>query len=341
MSHIYPAVLGYRLPPEWSRHSRTFMEWPVKEALWPEPFTEIVPVFADIMNKIARFEPVTLIVKPELINQASLACGPNIELLSMNHNDSWMRDNGPTFITGPNGKIAGINWIFNGWGGKFRADDDNQVAPQLLAHFNIPCFDAPIIMEGGSFHVDGAGTLITTEECLLNPNRNPGLNRTKIENYLQRYLNVSKIIWLKRGWTEDDTDGHVDNLACFASPGVIIAQVCSDPADPNYEISRENIRILEEATDAQGRPLTIVKIEQPPADSYEGIRLTLSYLNFYPVNGGLILPAFGGKASSTDRDAESILRQIFPKRRIVTINGSIIARGGGNVHCLTQQMPAY
>jgi len=336
---MYPAALGYRMPPEWSKHSRTFMEWPVKEAIWPGPFAEILPAFADIANQIAAFEPVTLIVRPELAAQASRYCSPNIELLPLQHNDSWMRDNGPTFIINQTGAVAGISWIFNGWGGKFPAEDDNRVAPQLLEHLQVPCFDVSIVMEGGSFHVDGEGTLITTEECLLNRNRNPYLSQAEIENYLKRYLNVSRIVWLKQGWSGDDTDGHIDNLACFAKPGTIIVQVCSDPDDSNYAISLENIRILEAATDAQERPFEIIKIEQPPADDYEGARLTLSYLNFYLVNNGLILPVFGGKAAATDRAARGILHEIFPTRRIAAINGSIIARGGGNVHCLTQQMP--
>jgi agmatine deiminase len=336
---MYPADLGFQMPPEWSKHARTFMEWPVREALWPEPFPEILPVFADIVKTVAGFEPVTLIVRPELAIQAASFCGPDIELLLINHNDSWMRDNGPTFVVNRQGGLAGINWRFNGWGGKFPAEDDNQVAPQLLRHFNIPCFDAPLVMEGGSFHVDGEGTLITTEECLLNPNRNPHLSKVEIENYLKRYLNVSRIIWLQRGWVGDDTDGHVDNLACFAKPGVIITQVCSDPADPNHGISLENMRILEAATDAHGRPFEIITIQQPPACFYEDMRLTLSYLNFYFVNGGLILPVFGGKAAATDHSAQETLQKVFPGRRIATINGSIIARGGGNVHCLTQQMP--
>lgn len=338
---MYPAELGFQMPPEWSKHARTFMEWPVKEALWPEPFAEILPVFADIVKQINAFEPVTLIVRPELASQAALFCGADINILPINHNDSWMRDNGPTFVVNQQGELAGINWIFNGWGGKFPAEDDNRVAPQLLNHFNIPCFDVPIVMEGGSFHVDGEGTLITTEECLLNSNRNPHLSREEIENYLKRYLNISRIIWLKRGWAGDDTDGHIDNLACFAKPGVIITQVCSNPTDPNHEISLENYRILETAIDARGRSLEIITIEQPPADVYENMRLTLSYLNFYFVNDGIILPIFGGKAAATDEAAQETLQKVFPSRRIATINGSIIARGGGNVHCLTQQMPSF
>jgi agmatine deiminase len=336
---MYPADEGFYMPPEWSKHARTFMEWPVKEALWPEPFTEILPVFADIVKQIATFEPVTLIVRPELAAQAASFCGPDVGLLPVVHNDSWMRDNGPTFLVNSSGELAGINWIFDGWGGKFPAEDDNQVASNVLKHFNIRCIDVPIVMEGGSFHVDGEGTLLTTEECLLNPNRNPHLSREEIENTLKHYLNVSRIIWLKRGWSGDDTDGHIDNLACFAKPGVIVSQVCLDPNDPNYEISKENMQILKSATDARGRSFEIIPIEQPPAQMYGDMRLTVCYLNFYFVNGGLILPLFGGTATATDQAAQKTLQKIFPDRRIATINGTIIARGGGNVHCLTQQMP--
>ncbi len=336
---MFPAEMGFKMPPEWEKHSRTFMEWPVKEAIWPEPFEEILLAFADIVQKISKFEPVTLIARPELADEAAGFCGAGIDILPLEHNDSWMRDNGPTFVTNSQGEIAGINWIFSGWGGKFEAEDDNQVASRLLHHFGVPCFDIPIVMEGGSFHVDGKGSLLTTEECLLNTNRNPNLSKTELENFLKKSLNVSHIIWLSKGWTGDDTDGHVDNVACFARPGVIITQVCNDPADPNYEISRENLNILKKASDAQGRPFEIIQIEQPTADYYDENRLTLSYLNFYFVNGGIILPEFGGKALATDRKAKDILERLFPERRIATINGSIIARGGGNVHCLTQQMP--
>jgi agmatine deiminase len=337
---MYPADLNFRMPPEWTLHARTFMEWPVKEALWPEPFAEILPAFAAIVKKIARFEPVTLITRPSLIDEAKQFCGQTIDFLELEHNDSWMRDNGPTFVNNPDGEIAAVNWIFNGWGGKFAADKDNLVALEILKHLDISYFDAPFVMEGGSFHVDGEGTLLTTEECLLNKNRNPHLSRNDIETILRKYLNVSIIIWLKRGWSGDDTDGHIDNIACFAKPGLIITQVCPDPADPNYEISEENQAILKKAFDTKGRTFEIVEIEQPPAVYYQDMRLTLSYLNFYFVNGGIVMPVFGGECEKTDRAAEKILKEVFPDRQIVTIDGGIIARGGGNVHCLTQQMPA-
>jgi len=314
------------------------MEWPVKEAEWPEPFKAILPAFTGIAKAIARFEPVTVLANPHLTWEAAEFCGPDIEILPIKHNDSWMRDNGPTFLLNEHAELAGINWIFNAWGGKFPSELDNLVAPKLLQHLQIPCFDAPLVMEGGSFHVDGEGALLTTAECLLNPNRNPHLTRAEIESYLKQYLNINKVIWLNRGWTGDDTDGHLDNVACFAKPGVIITQVCSDPNDPNYEVSRKNLEILKKATDAKGKSFKIIEIEQPPAAYYADLRLTLSYLNFYFVNAGIVMPFFGNKA--TDKAAFSIFKKIFPNRKIVTIDGLTIARGGGNVHCLTQQMPA-
>ncbi len=335
-----PVDLGFQMPPEWAPHHRTIMEWPVKEAAWPEPFAAIIPAYVQIVKAVASFEPVTLIVNPRLAGEATAYCGRFAEILPLEHNDSWARDNGPTFIVNGQGELAGINWIFNGWGGKFPAELDNQVAPRLLEHFKVPRFDAPLVMEGGSFHVDGEGTLLTTEECLLNPNRNPNLGREAIETRLRAYLGVKKTIWLKRGWTGDDTDGHIDNVACFARPGVILTQVCRDPSDPSFEISRENLAILGSVTDAKGRRPEIIEIEQPPAASFEENRLTLSYLNFYFVNGGIILPVFGGGNSSSDRDAQATLARVFPDRKIVPVDGSVIARGGGNVHCLTQQMPA-
>jgi len=195
-------------------------------------------------------------------------------------------------------------------------------------------------MEGGSIHVDGEGTMITTEECLLNRNRNPELSREQIEDYLRKYLSVNKIIWLKKGLCGDETDGHVDNVACFVAPGKILLQVCDDSLDENCSNTRDNLKILKEATDAQGRKLEIITIQQPPLRTHNNQRLTLSYLNFYFVNKGIILPIFGGDAEAADQMAIRKLSEIFPERRIHTVNGMAIIREGGNVHCMTQQMPA-
>lgn len=336
---MLPIQKDFKMPAEWSKHQRTFMEWPIKEAGWPDPFKEVLDAFADVAKKIAQFEPVTMIVRPDLASQAAQMCGPQVEILKMEHDDSWMRDNGPTFLVNDRGELAGINWLFNAWGGKYPYEMDNLIASKVLEHFGVPCYNAPFIMEGGSIHVDGEGTLLTTEECLLNKNRNPHLTRDDIERHLKDYLNVQKVIWLKRGLYGDDTDGHVDNVACFARPGVIILQATSDPGNPNYERSRENLDTLKNATDAQGRKLEIIQIEQPSEDHYHEIPLTLSYLNFYFVNGGIILPVFGGKHQSTDKSAQEVLAKVFPDRKIVTVDGMPIIRGGGNVHCITQQMP--
>ncbi len=336
---IYPRDLGFKMPSEWAEHERTFMEWPIKEADWPEPFEEVLEVFSDIVKKISQFEPVTLIATPDLANQARQMCGSSAEVVEMEHDDSWMRDNGPTFVTNSKGERLGINWIFNAWGGKFPYEKDNLVASKILEIFKVQCENAPIIMEGGSIHVDGEGTLLTTEECLLNKNRNPHLKKEEIEEYLKKYLSAEKVIWLKKGIYGDDTDGHVDNVACFAKPGVVLIQTSKNQDDPNYELSQKNLSILRNSTDAKGRRFEIIELPQPQQSFYEDSLLTFSYTNFYFVNGGIILPIFGGNCIETDKMAEDILSDVFHDREIITVNGRVIARGGGNVHCLTQQMP--
>ncbi|MFZ3170959.1 MAG: agmatine deiminase family protein [Carboxydocellales bacterium] len=338
---MVPRKLNFRMPPEWAEHARTFMEWPVQEAMcWPENHEQVCKGFAEIAQAIVEFEPVTMLVNPEGLAKAGRLCGPKVELLVIEHNDSWMRDNGPTFLINEQSEVAGVNWQFNAWGGKYAPWDlDNQVAPKLLKHLEIPCFQAPFVLEGGAIHVDGEGTLLTTEECLLNQNRNAGLSREELVELLKQYLNVDKIIWLKRGLYGDETDGHIDNVACFAKPGSVILQTCQDPADANYQNTMENLKLLQNTTDAKGRRLSIIPIQQPPARFYQGSRLTLSYLNFYFVNGGIILPVFGEESKQTDLFAEQALQKTFPERKIVKIDGMSIIKEGGNVHCITQQMP--
>ncbi|AOZ93023.1 agmatine deiminase family protein [Paenibacillus crassostreae] len=338
-----PRDLSYTMPPEWSEHSRTFISWPVQDSMcYPDNYEEVCKSYTLTIQAIAEFEPITVIVNPSDMDgvQALFSDNNQIQCLSIEHNDAWLRDNGPTFIVNQEGEVAGINWGFNAWGGKYSPWDlDDQVAPQILEHFAIRRFDAPLVMEGGSIHVDGEGTLITTEECLLNPNRNPHLNRQQIEDILKQFLNIDKVIWLTRGLSGDETDGHVDNIACFAAPGKVILQVCDDPTDENYEITQENLRILQQSYDAKGRKLEVIPIQQPPYRAHGEQRLTLSYLNFYFVNGGIILPVFGGTAVETDRLAAEKLKMVFPDRTIRTVDGMGIIREGGNVHCTTQQMP--
>ncbi|MDR3542539.1 MAG: agmatine deiminase family protein [Desulfosporosinus sp.] len=343
---MYPIDFNYKMPAEWVKHTRTFISWPVQASMcYPEDFDAVCLGYAEIIEAIAEFEPVTVVVnsvdEDEAETLARLFKNERIEYLAIAHNDAWLRDNGPTFLVHDEGEVAGVNWHFNAWGGKYAPWDlDDQVAPEILRSCGLKQFDAPLVMEGGSLHVDGEGTLLTTEQCLLNPNRNPELTKGQIEAELKKFLNIRKVVWLKKGLDGDETDGHVDNIACFAAPGKILIQVCDNPEDKNYAITQENLKILGEETDALGRKFEIIPIQQPPKLFDRDKRLTLSYLNFYFVNGGIILPVFGGVAGATDQLAAQVLGKLFPERRIRTVNGRAIIREGGNVHCTTQQMPA-
>jgi len=332
----------FSMPAEWEKHERTFIEWPVKDSLvWPENYKEVCKGYTEVAKSISEFEIVTIIVNEDTAEEANKMCGSFAEIITIPHNDAWVRDNGPTFVLNEEKEIAAINWIFNAWGEKYKPYNlDNRVATKVLETYNVPKLDAQIVLEGGSIHVDGDGTLLTTEQCLLNPNRNPHLTREQIEEVVVKYLNVTKIIWLKRGLFGDETDGHIDNIACFARPGVVIIQACHDTEDPNYDITRETLEVLQQSTDAKGRMLEIIEIPQPPIRFYKEARLTLSYLNFYLVNNGIILPVFGGDATETDKLAVDILQKCYPSRKIVTIDGMPLIKEGGNVHCITQQMPA-
>lgn len=334
-------TIDFYMPAEWVAHERTFIEWPVRESMIHMDNYELVcEDYARVAKAIAQFEPVTMIVNEITRSKAQKMCGEPIEFLTIEHSDAWCRDSGPTFVLNEDYKIAGINWQFNAWGGKYLPYDlENEVAGKILNSYKVPILESAIILEGGSIHVDGEGTLLTTKECLLNKNRNASLSQADIENELRDKLNISKIIWLENGLAGDETDGHVDNVACFARPGVILLQTCMDTEDANYDITLQNLETLNTATDAKNRKIEIIEIPQPPARYYEGERLTLSYLNFYVVNGGIILPVFGKEASQSDEKAMEILQKVFPDRKIVPVNTSMLITEGGNIHCITQQMP--
>jgi agmatine deiminase len=284
---------------------------------------------------------------------------PQVRVIEISNNDSWMRDCGPTFVT--NGKEArAVDWIFNAWGGLsgglyFPWNLDDLVASKVADIERVDRYRAPLVLEGGSIHVDGEGTLMTTEECLLNENRNPDLTREQIETYLSDYLNVKKFIWLKRGVFNDETNGHVDNICCFIRPGVVALTWTDDKQDPQYEISMENYEILQSATDARGRKLEVHKIYQPGpiyitkeesegVDAVEGTlpreegdRLAGSYINFYMTNGGAVVPTFN---DPHDADALAALQRLMPERKVVGVPAREILLGGGNIHCITQQQPS-
>lgn len=373
------------MPGEFEPHAGCWMLWPERPDNWRLGAKPAQRAFAAVACAIAQFEPVTMGVSAaqflnarrllDLTVSQNLSGLHPIRVVEMSYNDCWMRDCGPTFVVKsgmgkvegeapiPNPQyqhvVRGIDWQFNAWGGLngglyFPWDQDALVARKVLEIERLDRYAAPLVMEGGSFHVDGEGTCLTTEECLLNPNRNPHLTREQIEIYLSEYLNVEKIIWLGRGVYLDETSGHVDNLCCFVRPGVVALTWTDDKSDPQYEISLDAYERLSQATDARERRFEIHKIHQPgpiyiTQEESEGVdvvegtlprkagdRLAGSYINFYIANGGVVMPLFD---DPHDRAALETLQELFPERRVVGVPAREILLGGGNIHCITQQQP--
>ncbi|CAL5031575.1 unnamed protein product [Urochloa decumbens] len=361
-----PARMGFRMPAEWKPHEQCWMGWPERPDNWRENAGPAQEIFARAAIAISKFEPVTLCASAKQYPHVYklMEHQPNIRVVEMSMNDSWFRDMGPTFVTREvesgitKQTIAGIDWQFNAWGGIY--DDwslDSDVAKKIVEIERVPRFPHKIVLEGGSIHVDGEGTCITTEECLLNPNRNPNMSKLEIENELKDFLGVTKVIWIPRGLCADeDTNGHVDNLCCFIRPGVILLSWTDDENDDQYERSAEALSVLTQSVDAKGRQLEVVKIHIPgplymtqeEADGVvksghsvarePGTRLAASYVNFYIANGGIVAPAFGDK--QWDDEAYAVLQKAFPDREVVMVEGAReIVLGGGNIHCITQQQP--
>ncbi|MCG8598423.1 MAG: agmatine deiminase family protein [Kiloniellales bacterium] len=335
-----PVADGFFMPPEWAPHVRCWMAWPCREALWGDRLPAAREACAEVAKEISRFEPVTMVANPQDVAEVSLSCGPGVSCLSLSHDDSWTRDSGPTFVVDRKGGVAGIDWIFNAWGGKYQPyGEDAQMARRILEQLELPCYPAPLVMEGGAIHVDGEGTLLTTEQCLLNRNRNPKLGRDEVEALLRDHLGVETVIWLSGDPLDDETDGHVDNLACFLAPGVVLAQHPGPESAPNHAALSENLKRLREARDARGRALEVVEMPQPQTrlEDHRGAPLLASYVNFYLANGAVLAPGFEDPA---DQKAYEILRQAFPDREVVQLDALEIVYGGGGIHCITQQQPA-
>lgn len=366
-----PALHGYHMPAEWEPHSQCWMGWPERPDNWRDHAGPAQHVFAEVASAISKFEPVTVCASAAQWANARSLLPQHIRVVEMSMDDSWFRDTGPTFVVikptpssaPPVQKIAGIDWNFNSWGGY---DDgcyndwslDLLVAKKILDIERVPRFPQSMILEGGSIHVDGEGTCLTTEECLLNKNRNPHLTKEQIEAELKSYLGVKKVIWLPRGlFGDDDTNGHIDNMCCFAKPGVVLLSWTDDELDPQYERSVEAFSVLSNATDARGRKLQIIKLHVPGPlymtdeeasgilqdDNAKlrvaGTRLAASYVNFYIANGRIIAPQFGDQ--KWDDEAVRVLSLAFPNHEVVGIKGAReIALAGGNIHCITQQQPA-
>lgn len=339
MTKPTPSQAGFYMPAEWHPHARCWMGWPCHQSTWSAIGLDRARIaYARVANAIARYEPVTLLVNPEDIPSAQALCGTGVDLVPMALDDSWLRDTGPTFLLNAQHELAGIDWIHNAWGGNYADFSlDQQIAATVIELAGAQYFHAPLVMEGGSFHVDGEGTVLTSRECLLNPNRNPSLDQATIEQYVCAYLGAKKIIWLNRGLIGDETDGHIDEIACFIAPTKVLCLVTNDKNCPNYDILQDNLRVLQAATDAQGRPLTVYTVEQPPATYLHGERLTLSYINFYLANQGIVMPAFGHEVY--DQRAYHLFTTLFPDHHITQIDALDVFAGGGGIHCITQQQP--
>ena len=332
-----PREGGFVMPAEWAPHARCWMAWPCRAELWRQNLGTARAAYAAVAKAIARFEPVTMVTRLGDAAAARDVLGNGIPILELPLNDSWMRDIGPTFLVNSTGGLAGAAWQFNAWGGKYKDyGDDARLAGRLLRQLGLPCFEAPFVLEGGAIHVDGEGTALVTEQCLLNPNRNPALKKADVEAHLRDWLGVETVIWLGQGLVDDETDGHVDNLACFAKPGVVLALSEDDYLEPNFGALSDNLERLAKATDAKGRALTVIPIHQPAERRVAGKRLALSYINFYRANGGLVVPRF---EDARDRTAQDQLAQVFPELKITSVAALDIVRGGGGIHCITQQQP--
>ena len=355
----HPRADGFFMPAEFAPHAETWMLWPQRPDNWRLGAKPAQKAFAAVASAIAQFEPVTVGVNHSQYANARQMLPPEIRVIECSSNDAWMRDVGPTFVT--DGKTArGVDWIFNAWGGLYNGlyfpwDLDEAVAQKVIEVERVPRYKAPLVLEGGSIHVDGEGTCITTAECLLSPGRNPDLSLTDIETHLKDYLGIEKVIWIPRGVYNDETTGHVDNLACYLRPAEIALTWTDDRNDPQYERSAEAYEFLMSQTDAKGRRLTVHRIPQPGplyitdeeaegVDAVEGTmprqagdRLAGSYVNFYFCNGGAIVPTFD---VAQDAQALSLLQKLLPERRVVGVPAREILLGGGNIHCITQQLPS-
>jgi agmatine deiminase len=355
-----PARDGFRMPAESEPHAGCWMLWPERPDNWRRQAQPAQAAFTAVATAIARFEPVTMGVSAAQFDVARAQLPVRIRVVELSHDDAWMRDVGPTGVVNAAGQVRGVDWPFNAWGGLEGGlyapwELDDQVARKVLEIEGLARYRAPLINEGGAIHVDGDGTALVTEQCLLNRNRNPDLTRSQIEGHLKQYLGVTRVVWLGCGVFNDETDGHIDNLACFVAPGEVCLSWCDDPRDPQHAISKDAQARLLDARDARDRRLRVHKLPSPGPlylsareasgiqrkrgthARFAGWRLAASYVNFYLANGGLVMPLLDPR---TDRAAARLLKQLFPKRKVVGVPAREILLGGGNIHCITQQVPA-
>jgi agmatine deiminase len=328
-----PREDGYRMPAEWEPHEACLMEWPTvtRRNFWADRFEEAKRDYATVATAIAAFESVVMVCDPEQEAEVRRYCGHGVQVLPVPIDDSWMRDNGPIFVRDDSSRMALVHFGFNAWGEKYHPyDRDARVPAHVASHLGMQRYEAPFVLEGGSFFVDGEGTLITTEQCLLNPNRNPTMSREDIEQGLRDYLGVDAIVWLGLGHSTDrDTDGHIDGIAPYVAPATVVLLAPEDPGDPDHERGRDNLERLRRARDARGRALEVIPFQTRPPG-------LVPYLNFYLANGGVIVPVAD---RLEDEQALEQIAKLFPDREVVSVPGNCLTYGGGGPHCITQQLP--
>jgi agmatine deiminase len=353
-----PKQLGYRLPAEWEPHEATWLSWPHKEGSWPGKIDSIFPVYSQMVSTLARSETVHINVNDaemeaaacRHLQQAGTSSGAanNIIFHRFATNDAWCRDHGAIILAQRDiPRAAGVSrlsprlatdWDYNAWGDKYPPYDlDNLIPAKMAGHLGIPSIKGSMVLEGGSIDSNGAGLLLTTENCLLNPNRNPHLTRAQIEARIVDFLGVEKVLWLGEGIVGDDTDGHIDDITRFVNRRTVVTAIEDDPADDNYKPLRDNLRRLEAMCDLDGRPLEIVTIPMPPPVVYNDQRLPASYANFYIANTLVLLPTYN---HPNDERARATLAKLFPTREVVGLDCTDLIWGLGAFHCLTQQVPA-
>jgi agmatine deiminase len=342
-----PKELGYSFPAEFAKHDATWLSWPHKEASWPGKIKSIYPIYAQFIKLLAEGEQVNINVVDEAMKQNALsyltkasADLNQIQFFMHPTNDAWCRDHGPAFLINPEAeqKKMIVDWGYNAWGGKYPPFDLDDNIPTLIAqHYNIPVVYPGIVMEGGSVEFNGKGTVLTTTSCLLNPNRNPHLRQSEIEQYLHRYYGVENILWLGDGIVGDDTDGHIDDLTRFVNETTVVTVIEENKADENFSVLQENLKALKKLRLENGKPLDIVELPMPAAVVYDDMRLPASYANFYIGNKYVIVPLFRDK---NDDRALQILQSCFQDRKVVGLDSVDIIWGLGSFHCLSQQEPS-
>ena len=330
-----------RMPAEFASHERTVICWPARQSIYGELMSMAEDAHAQVARTIAEFEPVSMIVQPgPAVDRAIELCGGRVEIVELPIDDSWFRDSGPIYVEdGDNDRIA-TDWTFNGWGTKYAPwDQDDLIARRWAERAGHRSKRIPMVLEGGSLTVDGEGTLVTTVQCLMHPNRNPTMTKLDIEERLGDELGISTVVWLPYGLADDnDTDGHVDNVAAFARPGTLVVQGCADPDEPDWLRMNVNARWARGTADAAGRLLEVIEIPVLPFVQIGGERCPVPYGNFYIGNGFVLVPTAGHAA---DADMLAIIAEQFPDREVIGLDvGPILAYGGGGIHCITQQVPA-